>query len=370
MDTKPTTIILSGGGSGGSVTTLLAVSKKLIENDNNLNLVFVGTKNGPEKVLINSFRIYDKNIKFISIPSGKLRRYFSVHNFFDFFKIFSAFVISFLILSKEKPRLVVSAGGFVSVPLVWAAYLKKIPVLIHQQDVRPGLANRLMAPFARVITVTFEKSLRDYGPRAVWIGNPANSLTLNESLILSIKEKYHLIADKPFVLVTGGGTGASAINNLIIKALPELISRVQIIHLTGKGKMSSAIKDKADFNYQPFELLNNDDVFTLMSIASLVISRCGLATLTELCELEKPAILIPMPDTHQEDNAAVFKKAEAAIVLNQKTLSAEELISEIREVLSNKNKANKLSLNIGKIMKSDATENMADLIEEILASKK
>lgn len=364
------TIILSGGGSGGSVTTLLAIVQELIKDKANLNFVFIGTKKGPEKNIVAAFEIKGEKIDFVTLPSGKFRRYFSFKNFFDFFKIFYAFLISFFIINKTKPDLVISAGGFVSVPLVWAAYFKKIPILIHQQDVRPGLANRLMAPFARIITVTFEKSLRDYGPRAVWIGNPSNRLIVDESLILNIKEKYHLITGKPLILVTGGGTGANAVNDLVIKAVSKLIPNNQIIHLTGKGKLSAEIKAKADFNYQPFELLSNDDVVGLMAIASLVISRCGLATLTELCELEKPAILIPMPDSHQEDNAVIFKKAKAAIVLDQKNLSVDELASQIKEILIDKEKRNKLSLNIGKIMKKDATETMVSLIWEILASKK
>ncbi|MFA6513738.1 MAG: UDP-N-acetylglucosamine--N-acetylmuramyl-(pentapeptide) pyrophosphoryl-undecaprenol N-acetylglucosamine transferase [Patescibacteria group bacterium] len=365
---EKTTIILSGGGSGGPVTTLLAVSKELIKDNSHLNLIFIGTKKGPERLLIDSFRVYDKHIKFIAISSGKLRRYFSVANFLDFFKIFSGFIISFLILSKEKPNLVISAGGFVSVPLVWAAYLKKIPILIHQQDVRPGLANRLMAPFARLITVSFEKSLSDYGPKAVWIGNPSNQLEQNDTFISGIKEKYNLQSGLPLILVTGGGTGSQAINNLIIKALPKLISSAQIIHLTGKGKLPIDQKNDAP-NYQAFEFLNNDEVFALMSISTLVISRCGLASLTELCALEKPAILIPIPDSQQEDNAEVFKRYKAAVVLNQKTLSVEELIDKIKEVLVNNELRKNLTTNIFKIMKKNAAETMASLIWEILAPK-
>jgi UDP-N-acetylglucosamine--N-acetylmuramyl-(pentapeptide) pyrophosphoryl-undecaprenol N-acetylglucosamine transferase len=362
-------IILSGGGSGGSVTTLLAVARDLIEDELNLNFIFVGTKNGPERVIVDNFKVKDKKIDFITLPSGKLRRYFSVYNFIDFFKIFSAFIISFFIINKTRPSLIISAGGFPSVPFVWAAYLKKIPILIHQQDVRPGLANRLMAPFARLITVTFETSLRDYGPKAVWVGNPSNRLGLDESLISNIKEKYHLISEKPLVLFTGGGTGSQAINDLVVRAIPELISSVQVIHLTGKGKMLTSNNMNFGFDYQAFELLNNDDVFYLMAASSLVVSRCGLATLTELCELEKPAILIPMPDSHQEDNALVFQKAKAAIILKQKTLSAVELVEQIKNILADNEKRKILSSNISKVIKKKATETMVGLIEEILSTK-
>ena len=148
--------MFSGGGTGGPVTPLLAVASELLRDDKNLNLIFVGTKTGPVEELIDKFK--DGKIKFITIPSGKLRRYFSLQNFLDLFKIISAFFKSLKVLRNERPDLVISAGGFVSVPLVWAAAAKNIPILIHQQDMRAGLANKLMAPFARVITVTFEKS--------------------------------------------------------------------------------------------------------------------------------------------------------------------------------------------------------------------
>ena len=152
-------IMLSGGGTGGSVTPLLSLAEELIKEDKDIDLSFVGAKNGPEKELIAGFK--GKEIRFLTLPSGKLRRYFSAANFFDIFKIIGAFFKSLAVLRQERPAIVISAGSFVSVPLVWAAACRRIPILIHQQDIRPGLANKLMAPFARVITVTFEKSLID-----------------------------------------------------------------------------------------------------------------------------------------------------------------------------------------------------------------
>ncbi len=368
MNDKSKKIILSGGGSGGSVTTLLVVARELMKEQSDLDLVFVGTKTGPEKLMVETFKVAGQKIKFISLPSGKFRRYFSVHNFLDFFKIFYAFIISFSILKKENPGLIISAGGFPSVPLVWAASLKNIPIFIHQQDVRPGLANKLMAPFARVITVTFEKSLRDYGVKAVWIGNPANRLSINNLSIEAIRSKYNIVKDKPLVLVTGGGTGSSAINKLIKAAAPELNKFAQVISLTGKGKLD--LRHTQSTLYQTFELIPNDEVFALMSIADLIVSRCGLGTLTELCELAKPAILIPMPDSHQEDNVVIFERANAAIVLHQKILSVESLTANIKRGLEDRELRKTLANNISKIMKPNATETMASLILEILASHK
>jgi UDP-N-acetylglucosamine--N-acetylmuramyl-(pentapeptide) pyrophosphoryl-undecaprenol N-acetylglucosamine transferase len=366
---NPKTIILSGGGSGGPVTPLLAIAKELLVGDN-FNLVFVGTKNGPEKSMVESLSLpNNKKLKFIALPAGKLRRYFSLANLSDLLKILAAFIISFPLLRRERPSLVISAGGFVSVPLVWAARLKKIPIIIHQQDVRPGLANKLMAPCARLVTVTFEKSLRDYGPKAVWIGNPIANLENKVEAIKNIKAKYNILGTKPLILVTGGATGAVALNDLIASAKTKILEFAQIIHITGKGKSSLTTVSPNQVNdYQVFELLSPADIFQLMAAADLVISRCGLATLTELCELSKPAILIPIPKSQQEDNAVIFKRLHAAVVLSQAELSAVDFVTEIKNTLTNQELRIKLGANISKVMKRNASETMVALIKEILVA--
>ncbi|MEI6528853.1 MAG: UDP-N-acetylglucosamine--N-acetylmuramyl-(pentapeptide) pyrophosphoryl-undecaprenol N-acetylglucosamine transferase [Candidatus Falkowbacteria bacterium] len=359
---KKRTIMFSGGGTGGPVTPLLAVASELLRDDKNLNLIFVGTKTGPVEELIDKFK--DGKIKFITIPSGKLRRYFSWQNFLDLFKIISAFFKSLKVLRSEKPDLVISAGGFVSVPLVWAAAAKKIPILIHQQDMRAGLANKLMAPFARVITVTFEKSLMDYGPRAVLTGNPLKDISHYLQNTVETRNRYGFKIDKPLVMVIGGGTGAVAINNLIAESLPELLLFSQVVHLTGQGK--KPIVDIKNNNYQNFEFLSQDEVLSLMATSDLIISRCGFGTLTEIATLARPTILIPMPHTHQEDNANLFKSREAAIYLDQTGLTAQKLIEEIQKIISDAKLRGSLSHNISKIMKPDAAQNIAAIIWEMI----
>lgn len=359
---KIQTILFSGGGTGGSVTPLLAIASELLKERQNFNLTFVGAQTGPEKELVENFA--DKHIKFLTIPSGKWRRYLSIHNFLDIFKIIFAFFKSLSILHKEKPVLVISAGSFVSVPLVWAAACKRIPILIHQQDIRPGLANKLMAPFARVITVTFEKSLTDYGPRAVLTGNPLKDIFSYSDNVVETRKSYSLKIELPLVLVVGGGTGAIAINNLIIEALPELLQFCQVVHLTGHGKNSITLKENS--NYQAFEFLNQNEVLSLMATADLIVSRCGLGVLTELAALKKTALLIPIPRSHQEDNAQLFKAHDAAVVLDQNELSAVRLSSEIKRILADPKLRGSLSHNIGKIMKPLAAQNIAAIIFEII----
>ena len=365
-NTRAKTIMLSGGGTGGSVTPLLAVAAELIKEQADWRLVFVGTKQGPEKELVQTFN--GAAIKIISIPTGIWRRYISGHNFFDVFKIGAAFFKSLLILSQEKPLIVMSAGSFVSVPLVWAAACRRIPILIHQQDIRPGLANKLMAPFARAISVTFEKSLTDYGPRAVLTGNPFPNISFPQVNVIATRRQYGFKFDKPLLLVIGGGTGAIAINDLVKEALPDLLPQCQIAHLTGRGKKALEISDSEE--YKVFEFLDQAEVLALMAAADLVLSRSGLGVLTELSALAKPAILIPIPHSHQEDNAAIFSERKAALVLSQTDLTAKKLSQEIARALADAKLRGSLSHNIQKIMKREAAQNIAALVWEMIKKHK
>lgn len=350
-------ILLSGGGSGGPVTPLLAVADEFKKNKEAYDFFWIGTKNGPEKQMVER-----EGIEFESIFSGKLRRYFSLLNFIDLFLVFLGFLQSILILLKKRPNLIMSAGGFVSVPMVWAAGILRIPVLIHQQDIRPGLANKLMAPFARVITVTFEKSLKDYGKKAIWVGNPVrNRLEKYKMTKREAIKKLGLNESLPVVLILGGGTGSLAINKLIEESLPELTGFCQIVHIAGKGKI---LEQESVKNYKVFEFLDLEGMVKVYTVADLVVSRCGMGVLTELSILGKSAILIPMPDTHQEDNAEIFSQEKAAIVLHQKNINAKIFASQIKQLLKDKELQKELSLNIQKVMKKNAGEEIVKIIKE------
>ncbi len=359
MNKKNKKIILSGGGTGGSVTPILAISKELKKQDESIDFIFVGTKNGPERALVASFDQFP--IPFKYLPAGKFRRYFSFKNLSDICKIISAFFKSFPLLLNEKPDLIITAGSFASVPLAYAAFFLRIPILIHQQDIRPGLANKLMAPLARVITVVFEKSLVDYGPKAVLTGNP---------LILP-KEYYwpenvdinFFKTEKKLLLCIGGGTGAKDLNELIYKTKDYLTDFCNIVHLTGKTKDFGL---ESDDSYQVIDFLEHEKVLSLIKRADLVISRCGLGVLTELSAFKKPSILIPMPNSHQEDNADIFVKNEAAILLNQEETSSNDLVNKVKETLNDNNKLEELSENIYRIMKKGAETKIAGIIWEII----
>ncbi|MCK4553917.1 UDP-N-acetylglucosamine--N-acetylmuramyl-(pentapeptide) pyrophosphoryl-undecaprenol N-acetylglucosamine transferase [Candidatus Parcubacteria bacterium] len=366
---KNVKILLTGGGTGGSVAPLLAVVEELCEKGAKppigglapCDFLWLGTKCGHEKQMVENARI-----KFKPIFSGKFRRYFSLRNFIDPFFILAGFFQAFFIILKWKPDLVMSAGSFVSVPVVWAAWLLRVPVLIHQQDARPGLANKLMAPFASVITVTFEKSLKDYGKKAIWIGNFIRNEFINYKINKrEARQKLNLNNEKPAVLIIGGGTGAVVINKLVEQSLNELIKFCQIIHITGKGKGGLNIANKCK-NYHPFEFMHIDGLIKAFTASDAVISRCGMGVLTELSYLAKPAILISMPDSHQEENAEIFKEKGAAIVLDQKKLTGEILVDNIRKLLGDKILRDKLSENISHVIKRGANEEIREIINDIL----
>jgi UDP-N-acetylglucosamine--N-acetylmuramyl-(pentapeptide) pyrophosphoryl-undecaprenol N-acetylglucosamine transferase len=354
MESKTRKIILTGGGTAGSVSPLLAIAEDL-KSGGNFEFLFIGTKAGIEKQMVK-----DAGLRYRAIAAGKLRRYFDWRNFLDVFRIKFGFWQAFFIILKEKPALVLSAGSFVAVPVVWAAWLWRVPILVHQLDIRPGLANKLMAPFARVITVTFEKSLADYGKKAIWTGNPTRKLQIT-NYKLQI-DKFNLKSSLPVVFIVGGGTGAEGINKLVEAGLENLITFCQIIHSTGKGKMIA----KRHQNYHAFEFLNAVEMAAAISAAELVVCRAGIGTLTEISADGKPAIIIPMPDSHQEDNAALLVEKNAAAVLNQKILDSDSFVAAIKFLLDNPAEREKLSRNIKGLFKEGADESVIKIIKLLI----
>lgn len=347
-------ILLSGGGTMGPVSPLIAVYQKLQKQNPNIEFLFVGTKNGPEKGAVESYKI-----KFKAIASGKLRRYFSFKNFIDPFKIFWGFLQSLIILIKFKPNAILIAGGYVGVPISMAAAVLRIPVLVHQQDIVAGLANKIMANTAKAISVSFDVSVKDFFPEKTFLtGNPVREEIYYCDTKKS-KEFLSLKSDLPTLLVLGGGTGAQFINELIKTSLAELLQFCQIVHITGKGK---ALDVEAE-NYYQFEFLNNEMQEALCA-ADLVLSRAGLSTLSELVILAKPTILIPLPG-QQETNAGYFAKNNAVHVLGQEGLNNNMLTETVRDLIFNNAKKENLSRNIAKMMDTEGADKVAKLLLDI-----
>jgi UDP-N-acetylglucosamine--N-acetylmuramyl-(pentapeptide) pyrophosphoryl-undecaprenol N-acetylglucosamine transferase len=232
----------------------------------------------------------------------------------------------------------------------------RIPTLIHQLDIRPGLANKLMAPFARAITVTFEKSLQDFqGQKTLWTGAP-----VRREILQATTNSISLRPNRPVVLIFGGGTGAQAINELTINALEELTKTVEVIHITGKGKGKSVTRE----GYYPFEFLSAE-MGEAYAKADLVVTRAGLGTFLELAALHKPAIVIPMPRSHQEDNAMVLWEAKAAQVMDQTGLSPQEFASAIVKLLNDEQARALYGAHIASFYRPGSARAIIDKILEI-----
>ena len=355
-------VILSGGGTMGSVSPLLAIRDKMIEQNLNSKFIWVGTENGPEKNIIEK-----EGIEYRVIKSGKFRRYFSFKNFIDPFNVLLGIFQSMSLISKFKPDVILSAGGFVSVPLIIAGKLKGTKTFVHQQDIVPGLANKVMARYAKVITVSFKKSLDDFkGKNAKLTGNPVRPRIFQGNRETGL-QTFQLEPELPTLVVMGGSLGAEKINQLVIESVAKLIDFCQIIHLAGQGNIIEWV-DKAQFGakasrYHVYEYIH-EELPDLYAVADLIVCRAGLSTLTEIAALKKASMLIPIPNNQQEVNAEYFSKQNAVISLKQDDLDSEEFVRLIRGLFDSNSSLGNLSRNITDVMQPNAAERYVDLILE------
>ncbi len=343
-------IMFTGGGTGGSVTPLLAVADILRDQ---AALLFIGSVGGPERALVEA-----ANIPWQEITAGKLRRYASWQNLRDLGNVWSGYRQAKNILSDWRPNVVVSAGSYVSVPVVWAAKRQGVPILIHQQDIQPGLANRLMAPAANIITVNFEIS-RSLFPvkKTQVIGNPVRSSILNGSAERA-QQELGLDSKRPVLLVIGGGTGSSALNRLVAEALPAWLADWEIVHVTGHHRGPSITSQP---HYHPHTFLT-DQMADVLAAAQVVISRAGLGMMTELMALGKPCVIVPMPRTHQVANARYLSDHQAAIVLDEEHTTAQVLTGIIDDLGHDADQRSSLGQRLHELFRPNAAQDMADLI--------
>ena len=324
-------IILTGGGTAGHVTPNIAMIPRLKELGYEIS--YIGTYNGIEKKLIEEI-----GIPYYGISSGKLRRYFDLKNFTDPFRVNKGFGDAKKILKQIKPDVVFSKGGFVTVPVVLMAAHLHIPVVIHESDMTPGLANKIALPKATKICCNFPETKELFSDRATVTGTP-----IRQELFNGDKEKAREFCgftdDKPTLLVVGGSTGSVAINKAIWGCLDELLKEFNVIHLTGKDKLNPDIKDKKGYVQYEFIKEQLPDMFAL---ADVVISRAGANAICELLAIRKPNLLIPLSKAASRGdqilNAQSFEKSGYSYVIEEEAVSNETLLTGIREVYSNRDK--------------------------------
>ena len=277
-------IILTGGGTAGHVTPNIALLPRLKELGYDIH--YIGSYTGIEKDLIKQFEI-----PYHGISSGKLRRYFSVQNFTDPFRVLKGFREANKLIKELKPDVIFSKGGFVSVPVVMAGKRRHVPTIIHESDMTPGLANKISIPSATKVCCNFPETLEHLPKeKAVLTGSPIRQELLEGSRSSAL-EFCGLADDKPVILIIGGSLGSVAVNNAVRSVLPELLKDFHVIHLCGKGKMDDSLKSLK--GYVQFEYIQNQ-LKDLFALTDVVISRAGANAICELLALHKPNLLIPL----------------------------------------------------------------------------
>ncbi|MBQ9142900.1 MAG: undecaprenyldiphospho-muramoylpentapeptide beta-N-acetylglucosaminyltransferase [Lachnospiraceae bacterium] len=323
-------IVLTGGGTAGHVTPNLALLPSLKEAG--YEITYMGSYDGIEKRLVEDF-----GLPYVGIATGKFRRYLDVKNLTDPFRVIKGYGEARKFLKEYMPDVVFSKGGFVSVPVVRAAASLKIPCIIHESDMTPGLANKLCFPVARKICCNFPETF-DMLPveKAVLTGTPIRAELAQGSKLAGL-EMCGFTANKPIIMVIGGSLGAANVNKAVRDALPKLLEKYQVVHLCGKDKLDNLLLTTP--GYKQFEYIKAElkDIFAM---ADIVISRAGANAICELLALRKPNILIPLPAASSRGdqllNAQSFEAQGFSLVLHEDDLTTALLLEKVDELYENR----------------------------------
>ena len=348
-------IVLTGGGTAGHVTPNLAILPHLLKEGYEVH--YIGTADGIEHGMMNL-----PGVTYHTVKSGKLRRYFDWKNFTDPFKVLAGARESVRLMKEIQPDVCFSKGGFVSVPVVYGAWKRGVPVLCHESDLTPGLANKICARFAKRIATTFPECAKALGDKAEMTGTP-----LRPELFQGSREKGLQLASfdgkKPVLLMTGGSLGAQSVNRVLREALPALLPDMDVLHICGKGNVDESLKGTK--GYAQFEFLSSDlpDAF---AAADAVLSRAGSNSLCELQALKKPMLLVPYPKGASRGdqilNAESYRARSMAMVLSQEEMNRDSLTQAIRELMKNRDA---LRAALENAPAADGTKRILELIEEI-----
>ena len=349
-------IILTGGGTAGHVTPNIALIPRLKELGYEVS--YIGSYDGIEKKLIEA-----EGIPYYGISSGKLRRYFDLKNFSDPFRVLKGIREAKTLIKKIDPDIVFSKGGFVSVPVVRAASSRHVPVIIHESDMTPGLANKLSIPAASKICCNFPETVATLpAGKAVLTGSPIRSELLSGSLDAGLAFTG-LTGEKPVLMIIGGSLGATPVNDAVRRILPELLKTFDVVHLCGKGKLDDSLKDTA--GYRQYEYIR-EELPDLFALSDIVISRAGANAICELLALKKPNLLIPLSAKvsrgDQILNAASFEKQGFSLVVDEDTMTDDKLLEAVNKLYAERDNYRRA---MEKTTQKDSVTVITELIEEV-----
>ena len=346
-------IVMTGGGTGGHVTPNLALIPRL--QADGWEIHYIGAANSVEQELVSKL----PGVKYYTVAVGKLRRYFDLKNFSDPFRVIKGIAQATKIIRKIKPDVVFSKGGFVSVPVVYGAHFNKVPVVTHESDFTPGLANKLCLPFASAQCCTFPEAVKHAKGKGVHTGSPIRPEILTGSREAGLK-RFGFNSCQPVLMVVGGSSGAQAINECVRKALSSLTENFQVLHLCGKGNFSA--EHAGVKNYVQCEYLNAE-MADAYACTDVIISRAGANALCEILALRKPALLIPYPAAASRGdqilNAESFRSRGLSRVLDQAEMTPEVLKERIVKVYHERGSI------YDAMAKEDTTNGLDKVLEQI-----
>lgn len=353
-------IVLTGGGTLGHVTPHLALIPHLKAAGYEVH--YVGTEKGMEAEKIRSV----PGVTYHAVKSGKLRRYFSWKNFTDPFRVIAGAFQSATLMGKIKPDVVFSKGGFVAVPVVFGAWVHGIPVVCHESDLTPGLANRLCKPMARKIATTFPECAQALGSKAEMTGTPLRPELFHGSRARGLS-LLHFDGRKPILLMMGGSSGAQAVNRALREALPRLTEKFDVAHLCGKGNLDESLRDTP--GYTQIEMLHAE-LPDALACTDLVLSRAGSNALCEFQALCKPMLLVPYPKGASRGdqilNAQSLARRGLCHYLLQENMTADSLVSALENTW---NQRDTLTAALRAAPPADGTRRVLEMIEEVQENK-
>jgi len=356
MEAMSKKIVLTGGGTLGHVTPHLALIPKLLEAGYEIH--YIGTEKGMEAPKIRAV----KGVTYHAVKSGKLRRYFSWQNFTDPFRVIAGAFQSAALMGKIRPDVCFSKGGFVAVPVVFGAWVHGIPVLCHESDLTPGLANKLCKPFAKKIATTFPECAKALGEKAEMTGTPLRPELFSGSRAKGLS-LLKFDGSKPVLMMMGGSSGAQAVNKALREALPQLTATFDVAHICGKGNIDASLEGTPGYTQVEFLDAELPDA---LACADLVLSRAGSNALCEFQALCKPLLLVPYPKGASRGdqilNAQSLEKRGLCRVLMQEDMTADTLAKALMQTWEDRDK---LVDAVKKAPPADGTKRVLEMIEEV-----